>query len=96
MLFRAPLERRAGGRRRKSATTGVVDEPVFERLRQLRTSLARARGVPPYVIFHDSTLRELSRRRPTTMAELLEIPGIGERKAEVYGSDLLKTLSGSL
>ena len=66
-----------------------MDESLFGRLRQLRLELARARGVPPYVIFHDTTLRELAARRPTTLAELLDIPGIGERKAEVYGAALL-------
>jgi ATP-dependent DNA helicase RecQ len=72
-----------------------VDESLFGRLRQLRLELARARGVPPYVIFHDTTLRELAARRPTTLAELLDIPGIGERKAEVYGQAILELLASA-
>ena len=48
--------------------------------------------MPPYVIFHDTTLRELAARRPSTLAELLDIPGIGERKAEVYGAAILAVL----
>ena len=70
-----------------------MDESLFGRLRQLRLELARARGVPPYVIFHDTTLHELAARRPGTLAELLDIPGIGERKAEVYGAAILAVLA---
>jgi ATP-dependent DNA helicase RecQ len=59
----------------------------------MRLQLARSRGVPPYVIFHDTTLRELAQAKPTTAAQLLGIPGIGERKAEVYGEVVLKTIA---
>ena len=72
-----------------------MDETLFGRLRQLRLELARARGVPPYVIFHDTTLRELASRRPATKAELLDVPGIGERKADVYGDALLAVLAAA-
>jgi ATP-dependent DNA helicase RecQ len=94
VLFRVPLGRGARSKRRKGpADVAPADEPLFDRLRQLRTELARARGVPPYVIFHDVTLRELARRRPATAAELLDVPGIGDRKAEVYGPAILEVLS---
>jgi ATP-dependent DNA helicase RecQ len=55
--------------------------------------LARARGVPPYVIFHDATLRELAHVKPATAGQLLEVPGIGERKAAVYGEAVLKVIA---
>src|SRR5258708_753413 len=45
-----------------------------------------------YIILHDSTLEELCRRRPTNFAELKQVPGIGEKKADVYGSELLQAL----
>ncbi len=94
VLFRQPA---APKRSKKSRTPGLApgatDDPLFTRLRELRLSLARARGVPPYVIFHDVTLHELARRRPATLAALLEIPGIGERKAEVYGAALLDVVN---
>ena len=86
-----PAKRRKGRVYRDAGAT--VDESLFGRLRQLRLELARARGVPPYVIFPDTTLRELAARRPGTLAELLDIPGIGERKAEVYGAAILAVLA---
>jgi ATP-dependent DNA helicase RecQ len=95
VLHRPPLAQGRKGRRRKSLTDAPVDDSLFEQLRRLRTDLARGRGVPPYVIFHDATLHELARRRPASMAELLDVPGIGERKAEVYGEDVLRTIAKS-
>ncbi|HSL22423.1 MAG TPA: DNA helicase RecQ [Vicinamibacterales bacterium] len=62
-----------------------VDRELFERLRAVRLQIARARGVPPYVIFHDTTLRELARLKPTTVAALQGVYGIGARKAEDLG-----------
>ena len=69
-----------------------VDRGLFETLRQCRTEVAHARGVPPYVVFHDNTLRDLARRRPTTTAELLEVYGIGARKAEDLGPIILEVI----
>jgi ATP-dependent DNA helicase RecQ len=96
VLFRQPRPERQPRRRRtaSAARTDIgVDASLFDRLRRLRTTLARARGVPPYVIFHDATLQELARRRPTTLAELLDVPGIGQRKVEVYGAALLEEIA---
>jgi len=91
VLYRQPRPAGRGGKRRRAAAASMTspDAGLFERLRALRATLARARGVPPYVVFHDATLRELAARRPTSVSALLEIPGIGERKAEVYGAALL-------
>jgi ATP-dependent DNA helicase RecQ len=69
-----------------------VDRDLFERLRGLRLQLARDRGVPPYVIFHDSTLRELARVKPTTIAALRPVYGMGDRKVEALGEALLETI----
>ncbi len=71
-----------------------VDRDLFERLRTLRLSIARSRGVPPYVIFHDTTLRELARLRPSSVAELHGIRGIGTRKAEDLGHAVLAVIAG--
>ena len=65
------------------------EQALFERLRALRRELAAERGVPPYVVFHDSTLRELARLRPRTVSQLSLVRGIGERKAADYGPRLL-------
>jgi ATP-dependent DNA helicase RecQ len=72
-----------------------VDRDLFERLRTVRLEIARARGVPPYVIFHDTTLREMARVRPTTMGELHGIRGIGARKAEDLGETFLAAIRGA-
>ena len=54
--------------------------------------IARARGVPPYVVFHDNTLRDLARRRPTSPQELLQVYGIGARKADDFGPIVLRVI----
>ncbi len=69
-----------------------VDRDVFERLRALRLNIARRRGVPPYVIFHDTTLRELARLKPRTVAELHGVYGVGARKAEDLGALVIETI----
>jgi len=62
-----------------------VDRDLFDRLRRVRLDIAHGRGVPPYVICHDTTLRELARLKPTSMSGLAGIYGIGARKAEAFG-----------
>ena len=69
-----------------------VDRSLFERLRELRLTLARGRGVPPYVIFHDTTLREMARLRPKSAAALRDIYGVGQRKAEDVGPAFLEVI----
>jgi ATP-dependent DNA helicase RecQ len=98
VLFRQP--RPVKGRARKAAIRGDaswanVDQALFESLRALRLDLARQRGVPPYVIFHDTTLRELAKLKPTTIEQLYGVSGIGARKAEQYGQRLLDVISGT-
>ena len=58
-----------------------------------RADKAREQGVPAYVILHDRTLLELAANRPESQEDLLEIPGIGQAKAERYGEDLLNVLT---
>ena len=72
-----------------------VDRSLFERLRAMRIRLARARGVPPYVIFHDTTLRDLARRKPRSVEELHAVYGMGARKIELLGSAVLETINGA-
>jgi ATP-dependent DNA helicase RecQ len=71
-----------------------VDRDLFERLRGVRLELARERNVPPYVIFHDATLRELARLRPSSVRELLAVKGVGARKAEDLGEIFLSAIRG--
>ncbi|MEW6322791.1 MAG: DNA helicase RecQ [Acidobacteriota bacterium] len=72
-----------------------VDRDLFERLRAMRLTVARQRGVPPYVIFHDTTLRELARHKPATLEALRHIYGVGERKADDLGKLVIETIHGS-
>ena len=66
-----------------------VDEATFESLRQLRREIAAERGVPPFVILHDATLRDLASLRPTTVDALRHIRGIGEKKRTDFGPRLI-------
>ncbi len=82
--------RRSGGAAPTPPAAG--SEPLFEALRRWRGERAREQAVPAYVILHDRTLHELAARRPATLAELLDIPGIGEAKAARYGAGLLEEI----
>jgi ATP-dependent DNA helicase RecQ len=68
-------------------------QPLFEALRAWRGDVARSHGVPAYVIFHDATLREIALARPTTVDELGRINGVGARKLEAYGADILERVA---
>jgi len=74
----------------------IDDLRLFESLRALRKQLAQQSGVPPYVIFGDATLAEMSRKRPRNEMELLGINGVGQVKLERHGSAFLKVISGDL
>ncbi|MGB8986385.1 MAG: RecQ family ATP-dependent DNA helicase [Candidatus Sulfotelmatobacter sp.] len=71
---------------------GSEAEELREYLREWRRAMAKENGVPAYIVLHDSSLEEICRLQPKVLAELREIPGIGERKAEVYGQDILDAL----
>ena len=68
-------------------------EPVFERLRAWRTSVAKELGMPPYVIFHDATLRLIAASPPSTLNELRQINGVGDTKLDKYGQAILDVLA---
>jgi ATP-dependent DNA helicase RecQ len=69
-----------------------VHDPLFEALRAKRRELAQAASVPPYVIFHDSVLREMAVVRPGSRVALGEISGVGARKLEAYGDAFLAVI----
>jgi len=85
--------------KRKAASASVEvplddeDQALWERLRAVRKRLADADGVPPYVIFHDRTLKEMASRRPTSLSAMLTITGVGQAKLERYGADFLEVLN---
>jgi len=72
-----------------------VDRELFERLRAMRMQVARKRGVPPYVIFHDTTLREIARTKPATLEALRHVYGVGDRKAADLGELILSLTADS-
>ena len=93
-----PRKMRDRKRRGEAATDAVVltpgprDSSLVEHMREWRRAAAKRNGVPAYVILHDSTLEEICRRVPSSLNELLEISGIGIRKAELYGRDIFAVL----
>lgn len=84
-----PERSRKGRRERAGSAVNPANDPLFEALRALRRDLAAEAGLPPYVIFHDSTLREMAQSRPASLAELGELGGVGTRKLEAYGDAFL-------
>jgi len=82
-----PKRRRQRDRAREPA------DPLFDALREVRRSLAAEAGVPAYVIFHDSTLREIAAARPTTFSELAQVNGVGRNKLERYGEAMLAAVA---
>ena len=76
--------------------TSPPERQLVERLRRLRSQLAEEEGIAPFLIFHDRTLKAIACSKPETPAALLEIPGIGEMKAERYGRRVLDVVNGDL
>lgn len=70
----------------------AVDDALFERLRELRMDMAQEAGVPPYVVFSDSTLKEMCEKLPQTTIQLLQIKGVGQNKLDKYGTAFLEVI----
>jgi ATP-dependent DNA helicase RecQ len=85
---------KAGRMRHEGVSWEGVDQELFDALRSVRLEIARERGVPPYVIFHDTTLREMARSKPRSLGELRTIYGVGERKAADLGERFLAAIVG--
>ncbi len=74
---------------RAAAAASAQGSALFERLRALRKRLADEHGLPPYVVFHDATLREMAERRPLTLSQFAELPGVGQAKLARYGDQFI-------
>lgn len=89
-------ERRARQKEKNSAIQNeLLDEatqPLFEALRELRLELAREQSIPPYIIFHDSTLIALAQQQPKTLNAFGRMPGVGAVKLERYGEAFLQVI----
>jgi ATP-dependent DNA helicase RecQ len=80
-------------KRRAGRPDNPIGNPLFEALRAKRRALAEDAGVPPYVIFHDATLREMALTKPADIRALGRISGVGARKLEAYGEDFLSVIA---
>jgi ATP-dependent DNA helicase RecQ len=90
-----PVKTRARARGKTRGSGTAADPELFDILREVRLRLARERGVPPYVIFHDRSLQEMADRRPSTTDDLHEIYGVGVKKAADFGEAFLEAIRSS-
>ncbi|MGV9820778.1 DNA helicase RecQ [Nocardia xishanensis] len=88
-----PARSAKAGKAAAAADIATADMPLFEKLREWRGATAKEQGVPAYVVFHDATLREIATRKPTSLAQLGAIGGIGENKLAKYGEQVLEVLA---
>ena len=88
----------AGKSRARGPRAGSLscDEPLFDELRLLRKKMADERGVPPYVVFGDISLRHMARSYPRTQADFLLVPGVGSKKLSDYGVAFLQAITAWL
>ena len=75
-----------------AAGAGTPEAQLFERLRQLRKRIADEQGVPPYVVFTDTTLQEMAREQPTSRVAMLSVSGVGMKKFETYGEAFIEAI----
>jgi ATP-dependent DNA helicase RecQ len=89
--------RKAEVRRQLERTAGLHPDAVarFDALRAERARLAKEQGVPPYVVFHDTTLRAMAMERPQTLEDMHDLPGMGEAKLRRYGEAFLLVLQAA-
>ncbi|POM25971.1 ATP-dependent DNA helicase RecQ [Actinomadura rubteroloni] len=90
-----PARAKSASKSRAPVEMPAEAQPLFERLRAWRGATAKEQGVPAYVVFHDATLREIATVRPSSLAELGGISGIGENKLAKYGEQVLAALAES-
>ncbi len=91
----ATLKEREQAAKKHRTTAADLDHEsaeLFERLRQLRLEQARARGIAPYLVFSDATLRDMARTRPATLADMAQVSGVGEKKLAEYGRIFLDAI----
>ncbi len=91
--LRREVKQTAAKRQTKTPLPENLDVGLWEALRDCRRRLAEAQGVPPYVIFHDSTLQEMCVTQPTSMSQFSELGGVGQRKLDKYGEVFLRVIA---
>jgi ATP-dependent DNA helicase RecQ len=88
--IKAPSAKKAGTKRAKKIDIRPEDQELWEELRECRKYLAEENNVPPYVIFHDATLKEMVDTMPMSASEFLTLTGVGDSKLEKYGADFIE------
>jgi len=88
-----PTKREKTKSKRASIDIHPEDEDLFENLRLQRKDMAQDYGVPPYIIFHDSTLQQMAAEKPGNLDELSHISGVGEQKLQKYGQEFLDVIN---
>jgi ATP-dependent DNA helicase RecQ len=88
-----PPKRQSRRTARNGNSDNPVGDPLFDALRACRRELALEAGVPPYVIFHDSTLREMAEQGPSTIRELGMVSGVGQKKLDAWGDAFLEAIA---
>ncbi|HEU4962118.1 MAG TPA: DNA helicase RecQ [Sphingomonas sp.] len=91
-LVLPPRRERKRRTRDGAAIANPIGDPLFEALREKRRELAKEAQVPPYVIFHDSVLREMAALKPGSLAQMSTISGVGAKKLEAYGGAFLQVI----
>ena len=96
-LSRPHVRERSSRTKQKSATVlafaDAADEQLFALLKTTRMQLAKAQNIPPYVIFHDKTLREMAQKKPRSAEAMMDIGGVGEQKIARYGAAFLSVVA---
>ena len=92
-VIRWDTERLSAYTKAQEETPAEDTENLYEQLRALRRELAEEEGVPPYVVFHDRSLKEMAALKPSSLSAMLDISGIGQTKLTRYGERFLHVLS---
>lgn len=98
LILRKPQNEKVSSSKKKGkkkTSLRSVDEPLFELLREHRLELAEELGVPPYIVFHDSTLEEMAKTRPENLERMQYISGVGEQKLKKFGQSFLDVIQAS-
>ena len=93
IAFRKDIKQKASAKQTRTPLPEDIDIELWEALRECRRLLAEQQGVPPYIIFHDSTLRAMAETMPQSISDFGRLPGVGERKRDKYAAAFLEVLN---
>lgn len=97
--YQKPAKAKRGGPKPKGyveSDLSTVEQTIFDKLRWWRVETARKHNVPAYVIFHDATMREIAKAQPLSLADLRGVSGVGEKKLETYGEEIVDLIAALL